>query len=102
MSLAAAKGLKPREAIDAAYAYFEQFLGDRAVKNILLEELEFDDSSGHWLVTIGFDTGRTSFKQPSVHGSLSLFDSDEVVPIREARRFYITDDGGALTKMERA
>jgi hypothetical protein len=98
MSLAGAKVLKPKQAIAKALEFFNDFFSDQGIKNVLLEELEFDDVSGNWNVTIGFDIGRESIRKPGTN-ALSMFGQQEVTPLREARRFEITDRGGDLVRM---
>jgi hypothetical protein len=99
MTLVAATGLKPREAIDKAYAHFREFFDEKIVKNVLLEQLEFDENTSTWQVTIGFDMGREAFRPPSFAGVGALLERDEVRPIREARRFDLSDHGGQLLRM---
>ncbi len=72
------------------------FVTSNQVANVLLEELEH--SSEKWMVTIGFDLGRTKMRQPN-HNALAIF-QDEIVPIREARRFIIDSTSGELLKIE--
>lgn len=43
-----------RTAVKAAKDYLQNLLADEGPYNIGLEELEFDDVSGTWLVTLGF------------------------------------------------
>lgn len=99
MSIADAKSLTPSSAIAAAKQYFADFFGAEKVQNILLEELDFDESQGIWNVVIGFDVGRTKMRQPSMN-ALAAFAQHEIVPVREARRFVIRDSDGGLVKME--
>lgn len=101
MSVADAKKLSPSDAIAAAKRYFSEFFNEVKIENILLEELDFNDGNGTWNVVIGFDVGRTKMMQPSMN-ALAVFAQQEVVPVREARRFIIRDDDGGLIKMENA
>jgi hypothetical protein len=57
MSIAAAKGMTAKQAVGKALEYFREFFSDQVVENVLLEELEFDESDRNWRVTIGFDIG---------------------------------------------
>jgi hypothetical protein len=100
MSVANAKGMSASEAIRRARQYFDEFYFDQVIENVLLEELDFDEASGNWLVTIGFDIGRKKIRQPSQNTLASLFAEQEVLPIREARKFVISDAGGGLIRME--
>lgn len=100
MGLAEAKSLTAKQAIAAATAVFADFFGDVHTENVLLEELEFDEKSGQWLVTIGFDVGRKAIQKPAF--STSFLGEERVTPIREARRFILSDQTGELVKMETA
>lgn len=100
MSVANAKGMSASQAIGRARQYFDEFYADQVIENVLLEELDFDEEMGNWLVTIGFDIGRKKIRQPGQNALASLFAEQEVVPIREARRFVLSDSGGSLIRME--
>jgi hypothetical protein len=99
MSIAAAKGMSAKEAVERALMYFREFFSDQVIVNVLLEELDFDESDRTWLVKIGFDIGRKSIKQPSRNALATLYGEQELTPIREARTFVLEDDGGNLVKM---
>lgn len=43
-----------REAVALAKRYVGEVFADEPISDLGLEEVEFDDSSGTWLVTIGF------------------------------------------------
>jgi hypothetical protein len=98
MSIAAAKGMTAKQAVGKALEYFREFFSDQVVENVLLEELEFDESDRNWRVTIGFDIGRKSIKQPSMNAFAALA-HQELTPIREARLFVLEDSSGDLVKM---
>jgi len=98
MSIAAAKGMTAMLAVATARKYFDQFFADQVIENVLLEELDYDEGSGHWLVTIGFDVGRKAIRQPN-QNALAVFSQQVVTPIREARLFEIVDADGSLDQM---
>lgn len=98
MSIAAAKGMTAKQAVNKALSYFNEFFADQVIENVLLEELDFNESDQVWLVTIGFDTGRKSIRQPSLN-ALAALSQQELTPIREARVFIIEDETGGLVKM---
>ncbi len=99
MPIADAKSLTPSNAIEIAKGYFNEFFADTKTENVLLEELDFDDSTGVWSVTIGFDVGRTKMRQPN-YNALAALSPQEVIPVREARRFFIRDEDSALIKLD--
>jgi hypothetical protein len=43
-----------KEAVTLAKQYIREVFADERITNLGLEEIEFDDTSGAWLVTIGF------------------------------------------------
>lgn len=98
MGITAAKQMTAKEAVDRAREYFWEFFSDQVVENVLLEELDFNESQNTWEVTIGFDIGRKSIKQPS-RNALAALAHQELTPIRESRQFILEDDGGQLVKM---
>ncbi|MDP7151271.1 MAG: hypothetical protein QGI08_07750 [Paracoccaceae bacterium] len=99
MAVADAKNLSASDAISRAKAFFDEFFADQVVENVLLEELDYDETEGYWLVTIGFDVGRMKIRQPS-QNALAFLADQEITPIREARVFRISDETGMLLKME--
>jgi len=42
------------EAVVRSKQYIQQIFGGEGISNIGLEEVEFDDARGTWLVTVGF------------------------------------------------
>jgi hypothetical protein len=98
MSIAAAKGMSAKQAIDSAMSFFNEFFMNQSFQNVLLEELVFDDGKKTWLVRIGFDVGRNKMKQPGGNALTAMFDQ-EIVPIRESRVFEISDANGNLIRL---
>ena len=98
MSVEKAQGMTAKQAILAARAYFDEFFGAEPIRNVLLEQLDFDDTREVWVVTFGFDAGREAIAQPGGLGLPGLLGA-RTTPIREARRFEIEDATGALVKM---
>lgn len=45
----------PKEAAQIAGIYFRDLYQGERFTNVLLEEIEIDDASDDWLVTLGFD-----------------------------------------------
>jgi hypothetical protein len=43
-----------REAVQAAKTYVAELFADEGLSNLGLEEVEFDDTTGVWRVTVGF------------------------------------------------
>ena len=43
-----------KEAVERAKVHIQDLFGDEGVHNVGLEEVEFDDASKTWIVTIGF------------------------------------------------
>lgn len=43
-----------KEAVGAAKRYIQELFADEGITNIGLEEVEFDEPTGEWQVTIGF------------------------------------------------
>ena len=90
-----------KEIVAIAMKYFHDFFDSPMIKNVLLEELEYDEQKGVWLVTIGFDVGRSKIQKPS-QNALAMFQSEEITPIRESRQFHIADADGQFVKLSDA
>jgi hypothetical protein len=43
-----------KQAVQVAKAYVSDLFSEEQIRNVGLEEVEFDDTSHEWLVTIGF------------------------------------------------
>jgi hypothetical protein len=98
MSVAKAQGMTAKEAISVARSYFDEFFGAEPIRNVLLEQLDFDETRAIWVVTFGFDAGREAFSN-TVGSGLDRLLGPQVTPIREARTFEIEDATGVLVKM---
>jgi hypothetical protein len=46
--------MEVREAVAAAKTYLAQVFDGEEIEDLRLEEVEYDDSRGRWLVTLGF------------------------------------------------
>lgn len=46
--------MEAKHAIRTAKKYLTEVFDDEGITNVLLEEIEFDDSSNEWRITIGF------------------------------------------------
>ena len=93
MAEVAASGLTAKEAIEAAFAHFDELVGSNETKHVLLEGVELSQSGDAWIITIGFDIGRTRSKTVSFGGSI------ETVPIREIRQIHVAVNTGQLVRM---
>jgi hypothetical protein len=46
--------MKVREAVAAAKGHIQELFADEQIANLGLEEVEFDEATGTWTVTLGF------------------------------------------------
>ena len=53
-----------KDAVNAAKTYVAQLFADEGLSNLGLEEVEFDDGSGAWRVTVGFSRPWDRWKYP--------------------------------------
>lgn len=83
-----------KEAIKVGFSFFEDFFGKASVSHVLLEGVEFSESGDFWVVTIGFDVGRSKVKTSS-----PLFGDRVDEPLREKRFFEIDRSTGNLKRM---
>ena len=86
--------ITPKDAVQRAYEYFDDFYQDCRVKHRLLEGVRYDEQDNAWVVTIGFDLGRESRV-----GLPSLFD-DKREPIREFRIIRLRADDGSFVELD--
>jgi hypothetical protein len=51
-----------KEAVRLAKEYVRDFFGSEGISNLGLEEIEYDDGHGQWLITVGFSRPWNSIK----------------------------------------
>ncbi len=84
--------LTVKEAVSTAMALLEDLYDLRKFEDILLEEVEVDQTSGHWQVTVGFSRKALSENVMEAIGSKKY--------IRSRKVFYIHMDSGELIAMK--
>ncbi len=52
-----------KQAAKAAAEYFVDLYADQQFSDILLEEVEYDEAGGAWLITIGYSPPRTIWEE---------------------------------------
>ncbi len=90
MAQRAMKEMTAKEAVNAAFAIFNDFFRETAAQYVLLEGVEFHEDDNQWAVTIGFDIGRQ-------RQGLMIGEGKE--PIREKRTIYLDGDDGTFVRM---
>ncbi|MBS9780037.1 MAG: hypothetical protein KGV51_05355 [Moraxellaceae bacterium] len=72
-----------KKAVKIARDFTTEIYEDEEVANISLEEVNFDDTTQQWAVTIGFDTNRKKISRPnkplSIIGNLNNEISEEAI-----------------------
>ena len=90
-----------KDAIKKAFELFEVIYEGEKVPNRLLEEIEYDDSSGTWNVVIGFDSNRITTK--TERNTLANILGDPSTLIKEKERKYkqirLKGEDGSFVKM---
>jgi hypothetical protein len=112
MADGASPTIPPRDAISLGMRYFNELMEGQAMARILLEGLGFDETSGNWVVTVGFDSQRVKPQQYSpairaIANALAKLPPPETLPpefeiVREFRAVHISSVDGAFVKMEHA
>lgn len=87
--------LSVKEAVSAAKKFVVDVLAEEKPANVGLEEVEFDQRSGNWLVTVGF-----SRPWNSARGPLTAI-SGEPAPKRAYRVITISDETASAIAMKR-
>jgi len=112
MADGAAPTISPRDAIALGRRYFDELMGDQSAARVLLEGLSFDEGSGHWVVTIGFDSDRLLPKRSLIGGGPAA-ELDKTIKqafgvlqeyelIREFRAVHLSSTDGSFVKLEHA
>jgi hypothetical protein len=86
--------LNAKQAIEAGFQLFQDFFDKADTSRVLLEGLEYLESDGEWLVTIGFDAGRKKETSSSFG-----FGERTLEPVREKRQFFLNAKDGSLLRM---
>jgi hypothetical protein len=84
--------LTAKEAVKAAFREFHDFYEDTVASYVLLDGVRYDEERDEWVVTIGFDIGRT------MSTNLGFF-GDKREPSRERRTFYLDGDTGEFLRI---
>lgn len=82
-------------AVEKAYHYADELFGG-GLANLMLEELTYDPESKEWLVTLGYDTGRTKSKSEGFGLALETTKETE----RAYKLFRIDEVTGDLVSIE--
>jgi hypothetical protein len=86
-----------RSAVTAAKKFLGEIFTDEQICNVRLEEVEHDDSSNNWLITLGFNR-----ILPIRQGLISAIGVN-IEPILEPREYKvvrISDPGGQLVSIK--
>jgi hypothetical protein len=97
-----------KEAVGAAKAYVSDLFKDQIYSDPLLEEVEFDDNSRTWQVTVGFlrlpelprglgDPGQSELDR--VRGAIELGVAPFAMPRRAYKVVRISDAGGKVVSV---
>ncbi len=90
-----------KEAVKIARNFATEIYQDEEVSNIGLEEVNFDEETKQWAVTIGFDTNRKKVSRPnkplSIIGNLNNEVSEE--PIRAYKVIRLDAEKGKFKGM---
>lgn len=94
-----------KEAVIQAKSYAKELYDDEDIQDLSLEEIDFDDTSDNWRVTLGYNTKRHSFEK-NLNSPISEFinpfnlnQDSKIKTIREYKIFEINANNGNLIKM---
>lgn len=102
--------LTMKEAVIQAKSYAKELFEDESIQDLSLEEIDFDNHSKKWKVTLGYNTERHKIERgvglrPALAANaVSVFASNrkqsvEVEMVREYKVFEINAQNGSLIKM---
>lgn len=81
-----------KDAIKAAKTYVREVYGDsETISDLSLEEVEFDGSSGRWLITVEFSRPISSGLRTRAREILEAL-GDPVVPRRRVQKVVLVSD----------
>ncbi len=90
--------IEVNEAVKIAKNFVKDLFQDEEIFNVSLEEVNFNDDSDNWIVTIGYDLVRKKAISP-IHGVLSIVQTDNTEQIREYKTVTLDADDGSFKGM---
>ena len=84
--------MQVKEAVTAAKTYVADLFSDEQIRNIGLEEVEFDETAGVWNVTVGFSRPWDDHETP-MDASLNAFRGLARRLKRDYKIVRISDEG---------
>lgn len=94
-----------KEAVIQAKSYAKELYDDEDIEDLSLEEIDFDDTSDKWRVTLGYNIKRHSFEKnlnSPISELINPFNQNQdskIKTIREYKIFEINANNGNLIKM---
>ena len=86
-----------KTAVSKAFEYIRELMPEAELKDLRLEEVEFDEEKEHWCVTLGFDTGKVVKRNSSPGG---LFAETIQEPQRSYKELRIDQESGKFISMK--
>ena len=98
--------LELKEAIKKSFEYLDLMYGGQELNNKLLEEIEYDKSSGVWKVVIGFDSNRVTVtdridRSSSIGSLLGVPLQSAKEKIKNYKQIRLKGSDGSFVKMLR-
>ena len=84
-----------KKAINIAQDQASLFFEDEKIKNLMLEEVEYDDEDKCWLITLGYDSPNPIRKKT---GSISAIFQDQTIEEEIKRQYKIFEINGKTGK----
>jgi len=81
--------IEVREAVKIARDYLKYVYDGEELANLLLEEVEFEEETNHWLITFGFDTPNPNFPDRSPSPSFSVAKERQHAFVRHYKRVML-------------
>lgn len=100
--------LNMQEAVKKAKFYAKELYADEDIKDLSLEEIDFDDQHDNWKVTLGYNTERHKIESNARYrtnlamdyfANLNTEKGERLEMIREYKIFEINAHDGKLIKM---
>lgn len=100
--------LTMKEAVIQAKSYAKELFEDEGIQDLSLEEIDFDNLSNRWKVTLGYNAERHKIETNAKHRArlatetLGVFGNNELSKtemVREYKVFEINAQDGSLIKM---
>ena len=89
-----------KQAVAAAKSYIGELFAPEDITELGLEEVSLDESSGQWLVTVGFARPWEKTAEKEERGASAWFGGKPIPPRRSYKIVRISDKTGSIVAVQ--